>query len=64
MSFTARYGAVTNADMKQGHITTNLEESLKGKHLHEISDWTTVMSHDMGLAAWLNLLFGNASRIH
>ncbi|KFY39544.1 hypothetical protein V495_05885 [Pseudogymnoascus sp. VKM F-4514 (FW-929)] len=55
--FTARNGAITEAEIRNGD--GEHAEGLVGKKIHEITDWRVVLSgRDDGVGRWLNGLFG------
>ncbi|KFX97814.1 hypothetical protein O988_04671 [Pseudogymnoascus sp. VKM F-3808] len=55
--FTARNGAITEAEIRNGD--GERAEGLVGKKIHEITDWRGVLGgRDDGVGRWLNGLFG------
>lgn len=57
MLFTARNGAITEAEIRNGE--GERVEGLVGRRVHEIVDWRGVLGgRDDGVGMWLNGLFG------
>jgi hypothetical protein len=55
--FTARNGAITEAEIRNGE--GERAEGLVGRKVHEILDWRGVLGgRDDGVGRWLNGLFG------